>query len=60
MYDDVAASTPKQFDWLFHGLNIYNESADLSLSGDLITYIKGSERLEIEVFEPTEFNYDII
>jgi len=60
MYDEVAASTPTQFDWLFHGRDIYNENGDVSLTGDLITYTKTNDRLEIQVLEPTAFDYDII
>jgi hypothetical protein len=60
IYDEVAAAQASQFDWFFHGRNIYNESADLSLNGDLVTYTKGSYRMEIKLVEPTSFDYDII
>ncbi|MFC2004924.1 putative Ig domain-containing protein [Chloroflexota bacterium] len=60
IYDEVAATVPSRFDWYFHGRNIYNEAANLSLNANLITYTKGNARIEIEVAEPTSFNHDII
>jgi len=59
IYDEVAASSPKQFDWLLHGYS----GSSLSVEGETITLLKNGVKLEVKVLAPEGFvtektNYD--
>jgi len=61
IYDEVAASSPKQFDWLLHAPSLGGAVPSLSVNGDLITLTgaRGGE-LKVKVVEPEGFNYEIL
>lgn len=66
LFDDVEASSPKEFEWLLQGTNFDQETINLSLNGKTITLIKsggavsGTVRLDAVVLEPEGFQYEIL
>ena len=60
IYDEVAASSAKQFDWLLHLKNMGGEDYNLSVDGDVITLAKDGVKLEVKVLEPEGFANEIV
>jgi len=60
IYDELAASSAKQFDWLLHLKNMGGEDYNLSVDGDVITLAKDGVKLEVKVLEPEGFASEIV
>jgi len=61
IYDEVAASEPKQFDWLMNLVGTRSQAAleGISVTDDLITLGKNGVQLKTLVVEPENFDYEI-
>ena len=67
IYDQVAASTAKQFDWLLHCKNYKSETYSLTVEGNWITLEKSggtivdsAVKLQTMVVEPEAFAHEIL
>jgi hypothetical protein len=60
LYDQVAASSSRQYDLLFHLKNQGYESCSITPSGDTITFAKEGIDLVIKVLEPATFEHEIV
>jgi hypothetical protein len=60
IYDDVAASEAKQFDWLLQAPKVGSDTASISVTGNTITLLRDGVKLVVDVLEPASFAYSII
>jgi hypothetical protein len=60
IYDDVAASESKQFDWLLQAPKVGSDTGNISVTGNTITLLRDGVKLVVNVLEPASFSHSII